>query len=151
MAAAQGGRQAQEQAASVEAAVEAFWAQRSKDVIAARVGYFEENGEIGDTPCIAVSVAPQALEALRTRGPQTFQGYPVTWAPATVEEQSDSLMDLEAAGHHNAYDDDARTGSKIELKQVREPMTVSAHLSPEFGFDELAAFRRGQQFWVSAI
>jgi phosphatidylserine/phosphatidylglycerophosphate/cardiolipin synthase-like enzyme len=152
VAAAQGGRQAQEQAASVEAAVEAFWAQRSKDVIAARVGYFEENGEIGDTPCIAVSVAPQALEALRTRGPQTFQGYPVTWAPATVEEQIDSLMDLEAAGHPNAYDDDARTGSKFELKPVSEPMTVRAHLSPEFGFDELAAFMsEASNSWVSAI
>ncbi len=149
-AAAQGRPQAQ--AASVEAAVEAFWAQRSKDVIAARVGYFEENGEIGDTPCIAVSVAPQALEALRTRGPQTFQGYPVTWAPATVEEQMESLMDLEAAGHPNAYDDDARTGSKFELKPVSEPMTVRAHLSPEFGFDELAAFMsKDSNSWVSAI
>ena len=67
----------QGQATSVEAAVEAFWAQRQDGVVAARVGYFDDNGEIGDTPCIAVSVLPRALEALRTSGPQVFQGYQV--------------------------------------------------------------------------
>ena len=142
----------QGQATSVEAAVEAFWTQRQDGVVAARVGYFDDNGEIGDTPCIAVSVLPRALEALRTSGPQVFQGYQVNYTPATVEEQLDALMDLEAVREPNAYDDDARTGAEFELKPVREQMTVRAHLSPEFGFDELSAFMsEDSRSWVSAI
>ena len=59
---------AQGKATSIEPAVEAFWAQRPDGVVAARVGYLEESGEIGDTPCIAVSVVPQAFEAVHTSG-----------------------------------------------------------------------------------
>jgi phosphatidylserine/phosphatidylglycerophosphate/cardiolipin synthase-like enzyme len=143
---------AQGKATSIEAAVEAFWAQRPDGVVAARVGYLEENGEIGDTPCIAVSVVPQALETVRARGPQAFQGYQVNYTPATVQEQVDALIDLEAAGAANAYDDDARTAKKFRLEPVQEQMTVRAHVSPEFGFEELSAFMgEGSRSLVSAI
>lgn len=143
---------AQGKATSVEAAVEAFWAQRSDGVIAARVGYLEESGGIGDTPCIAVSVHPYAVEALRKSEPETFQGYRVSYTPATVEEQIEAIMDTEAPGDPSSYDDDARTAKKFALEPVREQMTVRAHLSPEYGFDELSEFMREESdSWVSAI
>jgi hypothetical protein len=139
-------------AMSAEAAVEAFWVQRQPGVVAARVGYLEQDGEIGDTPCIAVSVAPPALATLRGSGPQMFQGYQVKYTPATVEEQVEALMDLEAARAPNAYDDDARTGEEFSLRPVTEQMTVFAHVSPENGFEELSKFMSEDvDSWVSAI
>lgn len=137
---------------SVEAAVEDFWAQRHDGVVAVRVGYLEDNGEFGDTPCIAVSTLPNALDALRGSGPQTFHGYQVDYAPASIQEQVEIVMDLEAAGQPNLYDDDARTEEKFRLEQVREQMTVRAHVSPEYGFDELTKFMtEPSDSWVSAI
>jgi len=137
---------------SVEAAVEDFWALRHDGVVAVRVGYLEEDGEIGDTPCIAVSALPSALEALRTSGPQMFQGYQVNYAPASIQEQVEVYMDLEAADRPNLYDDDARTAKKFLLEPVREQMSVRAHVSPEYGFDELTKFMtEPSKSWVSAI
>ena len=126
--------------APIENVVEAFWKQRPEGVVAARVGYFEDDGRIGDTPCIAVSAQPRALEGLRADGPQLFQGYEVHYTPATVEEQLEGLMSLEAAGTPNLYDDAARKAAKYRLEPVEEEMTVRAHLSPEYGFDELKGF-----------
>jgi phosphatidylserine/phosphatidylglycerophosphate/cardiolipin synthase-like enzyme len=137
---------------SIEATVQDFWTQRPDGVVAARVGYLEENGEIGDTPCIAVSALPRALEALRASGPQMFQGYQVDYSPASVQEQVDVLMDLEAAGSPNLYDDDARTGKEFALEPIKEQMTVRAHVSPEYGFDELTKFMsEPSKSWVSAM
>jgi len=137
---------------SVEHAAEAFWKQKPEGVLAARVGYLEDDGRIGDTPCIAVSAQPGALEGLRADGPHSFQGYQVQYAPATVEEQLEGLMSLEAAAAPNAYDDDARRDPKYQLSPVEELMTVRAHVSPEYGFDELKAFMSEDVgSWVSAI
>jgi len=139
-------------ATSAEAAVEAFWAQRPQDVVAARVGFLEDNGEIGDTPCIAVSVLPRSLSAVSASGPQIFQGYQVNYTPATIEEQLETAIDTEAAGEPNRYDNDARTEKKFRLEPVTEEITVRAHVSPEYGFDELTAFMEEDcKSWVSAI
>ena len=64
----------------------------------------------------------------------------MNYTPATVQEQVDALIDTEAAGAANAYDDDARTAKNFRLEPVQEQMTVRAHVSPEFGFEELSAF-----------
>ncbi|CAM5771274.1 serine protease [Labrys miyagiensis] len=124
----------------IEAAVTAFIDSCSDgDILAARVGFLDDGARIGDTPCIAVSVRPSRLEEARRSRPAAFLGHPVRYEAADVGEQFDARGALEAAGGI-AYDDDARQGADFVLAQIVEPMTVRAHVSPEYGFEELSAF-----------
>src|SRR5262249_19030723 len=80
----------------VEEAVRRYWKSRPKDVVAARVGFFDEDGTIGDRPCIAVSVAPKQLAAVEAAGPKTFEGVPVQYFPADASEQIAAMPELES-------------------------------------------------------
>ncbi|GLS17134.1 serine protease [Labrys miyagiensis] len=127
----------------IEAAVTAFLdANRHEAVLAGRVGYLDEDSRIGDTSCIAISVKPALLDEARKNWPASFQGHPVRYEAADVGEQLEAYAALEAVGGI-AYDDEARQGPDFTLAQIVEPMTVRAHVSPEYGFEELTAFLQG--------
>ncbi|PTM51499.1 phospholipase D-like domain-containing protein [Phreatobacter oligotrophus] len=126
-------------AGDVESAVCGFLDQRQNGVIAARVGYDERDGRIGGDPFIAVSVQPNRLYDLQTSGPQSFNGFPVRYEAATLSEQVEAEPALEAA-NIIAYDDEARTGPEFSFAPVKEHMSIRAHLSPEYGLDELEGF-----------
>lgn len=123
-------------AASIDDAVEAYWASRPTGVVAARVGFLESGGAIGDTPCIAASVLPSAWGALEDG---EFQGHPLRFFPATAAEQFDARGMLEGATEIR-YDDDARTGAAFSFATVNEEMEVIAHVGPEWSWDTLHAF-----------
>jgi hypothetical protein len=125
--------------ARVEAAVRKFWRDRPDGVVAARVGYFEEGDDIGERPCIAVSVLPKQWAAFESTGAREFQGVPLRYLPAGVDEQVAALPALEAV-ESIAYDDDARTSDNFSLSQVHETMHVRLHVGPEYSWDVLRAF-----------
>lgn len=139
-------------APDVEAATIAFWEQRPEGVIAARVGFLDDGEAIGDTPCIAASVAAERLPEVEARGPRDFQGFAVRYLPATVGEQVAAMPMLESVDSI-LYDDKARKGEVFSFATVREDMTVRAHVGPEFSWQELEAFltKAGGGTLVSAI
>ena len=59
--------------ARVEEVLPDFWDQRPEGVLAARVGYFDEDGAIGDIPCIAASVKPSQLASFELGGPAQYK------------------------------------------------------------------------------
>lgn len=124
---------------AVEAAAARFLDLRIPGVVAARTAYLDEGHRIGTAPCIAISVVPSRLAAVRAEAPAVFHGHVVRFEPATVTEQLDVIAEHEEAAQIS-YDDGARGGSEFSLAQVTEQMSVRAHVSPEYGFDELRAF-----------
>jgi phosphatidylserine/phosphatidylglycerophosphate/cardiolipin synthase-like enzyme/V8-like Glu-specific endopeptidase len=122
-----------------EAAVRAFWDERPQGVIAARVGFEEKEGEIGDEVFIAASVPPDQLVAVAARGPSEYHGFSVRYLPANVTEQVESATIVESVDRIS-YDDDARTSAGFSFDQVSEPMTVRLHVGPEYSWDELKTF-----------
>ena len=82
--------------ARVEEVLPDFWDQRPEGVLAARVGYFDEDGAIGDIPCIAASVKPSQLASFELGGPAQYRGVPIRYVPATVEEQAQALPTYES-------------------------------------------------------
>lgn len=123
----------------VEEAVKAFWASRPSGVLAARVGYLDEHGEIGDEPCIAASVAPKRWAEFESTAPSEFQGVPIRYLPAEVAEQIETLPGLETVDSI-AYDDDARKGQNFSFKTVNEEMDVILHVGPEYSWQVLEKF-----------
>jgi PLD-like domain/Trypsin-like peptidase domain len=139
------------EAADIEAAVKAFWDQRPEGVIAARVGFQDDGDAIGDTPCIAASVAATRLAEIEATGPTQFQGFDVRYIPANVAEQIDAMPAVESVDSID-YDDNARTGKAFSFEPVEESMVVRAHVGPEYSWDELKAFLGGaKKSLVSAI
>jgi hypothetical protein len=132
----------QASSANVEEAVKAYWESRPKDVLAARVGYFDEHGEIGDKPCIAASVAPNRWTEFEKTAPGEFQGVPIRYMPAEVAEQIASHPLVESVDSI-AYDDDARTDDKFSFKPVDEEMEVTLHVGPEYSWEVLEKFLQG--------
>lgn len=138
-------------AARVEEAVMVFWDARPQGVLAARVGYFDEGDEIGDRPCIAVSVALDRWAAFESTGPHEFQGAPIRYLPADADEQIQALPSVESVDSI-AYDDDARTSEKFSFETVSEPMDVLIHVGPEYSWDVLEQFlKEAQGELVSAM
>jgi Trypsin-like peptidase domain/PLD-like domain len=137
--------------ADVEAAVKAFWDERPEGVIAARVGFVDDGETIGDTPCIAASVPGNQLAAVAAGGPAEFRGFEVRYIPANVAEQIDAWPAVESVDSI-AYDDGARAGKGFSFETVDEPMTVRAHVGPEYSWDELNTFlSAAKKSLVSAI
>lgn len=120
---------------AVEKAAAAFLKQGPQAVIAARLGYADDRDE---RPLIVASV-PQSRMVLASTWPDSFEDIPVRYEAATLLEQLDARPVEEGPGDIS-YDDDARTGAEFSLSPVLEEMTARAHLSPEYGFDELQAF-----------
>lgn len=135
----------------VEEVLPDFWDQRPEGVLAARVGYFDEDGAIGDIPCIAASVKPSQLASFELGGPAQYKGVPIRYVPATVEEQAQALPTYESVDSI-AYDDSARTGEAFSFAQVNEPMEVTLHVGPEYSWEVLEKFLKGSRgSLVSAI
>lgn len=136
---------------AAEAIVRDFWDQRPDGVIAARLGFAEEKGEIGDVPFIAASVPADQLAALQATARAQFGGLDVRYFSADAAELLDGWPEFEAV-ESISYDDDARTGQAFSFDTVDEEMTVRAHVGPEYSWDELNAFLRGSgRKLVSAI
>ena len=137
--------------ARVEEVLPDFWDQRPEGVLAARVGYFDEDGAIGDIPCIAASVKPSQLASFELGGPAQYKGVPIRYVPATVEEQAQALPTYESVDSI-AYDDSARTGEAFSFAQVNEPMEVTLHVGPEYSWEVLEKFLKDSRgALVSAI
>ncbi|HEY0331018.1 MAG TPA: phospholipase D-like domain-containing protein [Rhodopseudomonas sp.] len=126
-------------APDIETAVAQFWNARPDGVLAARVGFLDDGEAIGDAPCIAASVLPSRLAAVAAAVPSQFQGFPVRYFPASVAEQIEAGPAVESVDSI-AYDDDARSGEQFSFAEVNEPMTIRAHVGPEYSWDELKAF-----------
>lgn len=137
---------------SAEAAVADFWDQRPEGVVAARLGFAEEDGEIGDRPIIAAAVRADQLAALQANGRGQFMGLEVLYFAADAAEIAASVPGLEAV-ESVSYDDDARTGEEFSFETVSgEEMSVLAHVGPEYSWDELEKFLKGaRRRLVSAI
>lgn len=137
--------------AECEAAVKSFWSQRPDGVIGARVGYDVEGDRFGDEPVIAASVEADQLPAVTVAGPKVFQGVPVRYFAATVQELAEAHGLLESSSTI-AYDDSARTGPDFALTLVDEPMSVLTHVGPEYSWDVLKTFLdEAQDSMVSGI
>ncbi|MBY3214308.1 hypothetical protein HFO21_07960 [Rhizobium laguerreae] len=120
---------------AVERAAATFLRQGPRALLAARLGYAEEESE---QPLIVAAVSQSRLgEAVGW--PASFEGVPVRYEAATLSEQLDARSNLEAAGDIS-YDDEARSQRQFALDPITEEMSVRAHLSPEYGFEELQGF-----------
>ena len=125
--------------ARVEEVLRDYWTQKPANVLAARVGYFDEGDSIGNTPCIAVSVKPSDLATFELGAPTLYKGVPVRYLPADVDEQVQALPTFESVDSIS-YDDDARTGERFSFAQVNEPMQIIMHVGPEYSWEELQKF-----------
>lgn len=125
-----------------EAAARKFWDERPEGVVAVRVGFDDEDGEIGEVPIVAVSVQPRRLAEVEAGGPTHLDGVTVRYFPADATEQAEATLALEAVDEI-AYDDDARTGADFSFAPVEEEMTVQAHVGPEYSWDVLKEFLAG--------
>ena len=136
---------------AAEAAVRAFWDRRPDGVIAARVGFLDDQGEIGNAPFIAASAPAEQLVAVQAKGPSRFQNLEVRYFAADAAELLDNRPGLEIA-QSISYDDDARTGAGFSFDYVEEDMTVIAHVGPEYSWEVLESFLAGaKKSLVSAI
>jgi PLD-like domain/Trypsin-like peptidase domain len=133
-----------------EAAVRAFWEERPQGVIAARVGFVDQDGAIGDAVFVAAAVPAYQLDAAVSQGPTEYRGLPVHYLPANVAEQIDSGALVESVDSIS-YDDDARTGDGFSFDPVEEQMMVRAHVGPEYSWEELEGFLAPADRLVSAI
>jgi len=125
-------------------AVRAFWRQRPAGVLGVRIGFLDEAGEIGDTPCIAASVAGSQLSELQASAPSEFQRVLVRYLAADVSEQLASQPLVEAVDSI-AYDDKDRTGAAFSFTTVEEEMKVTLHVGPEYSWAVLSEFLSGAQ------
>ena len=130
--------------ARVEEALLNYWDNRPEGVLAARVGYLDEGDAIGDLPCIAASVRPSLWAAFDSGGPHSYQGVPVRYLPADVDEQIQSLPSVESVDSI-AYDDDARTATRFSFAPVDEQMDVTLHVGPEYSWEVLEGFLKDAQ------
>ncbi|MCE9555705.1 MAG: trypsin-like peptidase domain-containing protein [Planctomycetes bacterium] len=128
-------------AAHVDEAVNAYWEARPEGVLGARVGYLDEGDEIGDRPCIAASVSPQRLAECESSAASEFQGVPIRYLAATVNEQIEALPKFESVDSID-YDDDARTSNRFSFDPVDEMMDVTLHVGPEYSWEVLQQFLR---------
>jgi hypothetical protein len=126
----------------VEQAVLAYWDSRPKGILAARVGYFDDGDRIGDQPCIAASVMQDQWPTFEATGQREFQGVPIRYFLADVDEQLSSHPALESVDSI-AYDDDARTGAEFSFTPVNESMDITLHVGPEYSWDQLKGFLDG--------
>jgi hypothetical protein len=126
-------------AADVEKAAADYWRSRPEGVVAVRVGFIDQDGKIGDQPCIAASVLPSRLAALEAEAPTSLQGVPIRYLPATADEQLESLRQVEAVSSV-AYDDENRRGEGFSFEQVEEEMEVTLHVGPEYSWEVLSGF-----------
>ncbi|WP_292452783.1 phospholipase D-like domain-containing protein [Mesorhizobium sp.] len=120
---------------AVESAAAAFLRIGPRALLAARLGYGEDEGG----PPLIVAAVPQSRLHEAPGWPASFEGIPVRYEAATLSEQIEARADVEAAGDIS-YDDDARRKPEFSLDPITEEMSVRAHLSPEYGFEELQAF-----------
>jgi V8-like Glu-specific endopeptidase len=135
--------------ADAESAARDFWDQRPNGVIAVRVGFDDEGGVMGDTPFIAASVPAERLAAVSAAGPTQFQSLEVRYFPADASEIGEAVLESVTS---ISYDDDARTGAGFSFARVEEPMSVLAHVGPEYSWEVLQGFLGdAQQSLVSAI
>lgn len=125
--------------AAAEAAAQAFWDQRPDGVVAVRVGFIDDGGDIGDVPLIAASVPAGELARVRAVGPRRFQTLEVGYFPADVAEQIATLPELESV-ESISYDDAARMGEGFSFDPVDEEMVVTAHVGPEYSWEVLERF-----------
>lgn len=136
---------------AADAVVRDFWDQRPDGVLAARLGFSEDRGAIGDAFFIAASVAADQLATLQATARTQFGGLGVLYYAADAAELLDSWPVFEAV-ESVAYDDDARTATVFSFDTVNEYMTVRAHVGPEYSWDVLEAFLSGAgQELVSGI
>ena len=137
--------------ARVEEVLPDYWDSKPEGVVAARVGYFDKDDEIGDVPCIAASVKPSLLSTFELGGPTLYKGVPVRYLPADVDEQVQALPIVESVDSIS-YDDDARTGEQFSFAPLNESMTVTMHVGPEYSWEVLEQFlNESQGRLVSAI
>jgi hypothetical protein len=121
-----------------------FWQQRPDGVVAVRLGFEEQSGQIGDQPFIAASVPADQLLAVQATAPAQFGALPVRYFAADAAELLDSLPSVESSDHV-AYDNDARRKPEFSFDTVEEEMVVRAHVGPEYSWDELKTFLEGAE------
>lgn len=119
-----------------------FWHARPEGVVAVRVGYLDDGDRIGDQPCIAASVTPSLWAQFEATGPEDFQGVPIRYLPADIDEQVRSRPDLESVDSIS-YDDDARTAERFSFSPIEEKMQIKLHVGPEYSWDVLKSFLAG--------
>lgn len=137
--------------ARVEEVLPEFWDQRPEGVLAARVGFFDQDDAVGDVPCIAASVRPSELANFERGGPILYKGVPLLYLPADVDEQVEALPAFESVDKIS-YDDDARTGERFSFAPVNEPMEMILHVGPEYSWEVLETFlKEADGRMVSAI
>ncbi|MBY3294472.1 hypothetical protein HFO10_00585 [Rhizobium laguerreae] len=120
---------------AVERAAASFLRQGPRALLAARLGYGEDESE----PPLIVAAVPQSRLGEAAAWPASHEGIPVRYEAATLSEQLNAQSYLEAAGDIS-YDDEARSERQFALEPITEEMSVRAHLSPEYGFEELQSF-----------
>lgn len=134
-----------------DALVGDFWRQRPDGVVAARLGFEERSGEIGNRPFIAASVPADQLPIAQATGPKEFGGLAVQYFAADAAELLDSMPMVEAI-ERVSYDDAARQGQEFSFDTVEEQMVVRAHVGPEYSWEELGTFLKGaKRSLVSAM
>ena len=137
--------------ARVEAAAAEFHASRPSDVLATRVGFFDEDDAIGDVPFIAASVSPDRLAQVVHQGPDEVHGIPIHYIPADPSEQIAARPQVESATSI-LYDDDARTSGDFSFDPIEEDMSVIMHVGPEYSWAVLNKFlQEAQGRLVSAM
>ncbi len=125
-------------------AVRSFWADRPKEVVAARVGFDDAGGRVGDHPFVAASVRPDHLAAIKARGPFQIRGVPIQYFPADADEQTQAIAELESVDEIS-YDDENRTGDAFSFDPIDEMMDLELHVGPEYSWDVLKRFLGGAQ------
>ena len=125
-----------------DALVSDFWRQRPDGVVAARIGFEERSGEIGDQLFIAASVPADRLAATQATAAKEFGGLAVQYFAADAAELLDSMPMVEAIDRV-AYDNGARQGPDFSFDTVEEQMVVRAHVGPEYSWNELDSFLKG--------
>jgi phosphatidylserine/phosphatidylglycerophosphate/cardiolipin synthase-like enzyme len=119
-----------------------FWQQRPDGVVAARLGFEEKAGEIGDLLFIAASVPADQLTAVQAAAAKEFGGLGVRYFAADAAELLDRMPMVEAI-ERVSYDDGARQGQEFSFDTVEEQMVVRAHVGPEYSWAELDTFLKG--------
>jgi phosphatidylserine/phosphatidylglycerophosphate/cardiolipin synthase-like enzyme len=130
--------------ARVEQVLLDFWDHRPKGVLGARVGFMDATDAIGDVPCIAASVAPREVADFEAGGATLYEGVPIRYIPADVDEQLRALPHFESVDSIS-YDDDARTGERFSFEPVEETMDVMLHVGPEYSWEVLQGFLEESQ------
>jgi V8-like Glu-specific endopeptidase len=123
-----------------QAAQRLLTGQRGDGVVAAHAGYVIENGTLSDTDCLVLKADPSKLADVRARVPSSFEGYPVTVRPASLDDYEGVADVVTEAVTSISYNDSDRTGPGFSFAEFSEPMKGLIHVGPERSWTVLSDF-----------